>query len=66
MPDGSLLVLMSPSTVVVVRPPLPTVYFVASSRTIAFQRDLSSAVPLKSSPGVSGEGTFPPPEGRTN
>src|SRR5690349_7638438 len=40
---------MSPSSVVIVRFPLPTVYLAGLSRTIAFQRDLSSEVPEKSS-----------------
>src|SRR4029079_5343803 len=42
---------MSPSTGVNVRAPLATEYFVASSRTIEFQRVLSSDVPSNSSPG---------------
>src|SRR4051794_38060350 len=40
---------MSPASVVIVRLPPPTVYLAGLSRTIAFQRDLSSELPEKSS-----------------
>src|SRR3954453_7878620 len=40
---------MSPDSVVIVRLPPPTSYLAGLSRTIAFQRDLSSDVPEKSS-----------------
>src|SRR3954452_12500757 len=40
---------MSPSSAVIVRLPPPTSYLAGLSRTIAFQRDLSSDVPEKSS-----------------
>src|SRR4051812_41348964 len=40
---------MSPSSVVIVRFPPSTAYLAGFSRTIAFQRDLSSVVPEKSS-----------------
>src|SRR3954451_21121433 len=40
---------MSPASVVIVRLPPPTVYLAGLSRTIAFQRDLSSESPEKSS-----------------
>src|SRR3954454_12951185 len=40
---------MSPSSAVMVRLPPPTSYLAGLSRTIAFQRDLSSVVPEKSS-----------------
>src|SRR5262245_24006952 len=53
VPAGSLVVLMSPKTVVMVRLPFATEYFVASSRTIEFQRVLSSDVPPNSSPGCA-------------
>src|SRR3954451_12322998 len=42
---------MSPSVVVTERPPPATAYFVASSRTIEFQRVLSRLEPPKLSPG---------------
>src|SRR3954453_22622062 len=40
---------MSPSSVVIVRLPPSTAYLAGFSRTIAFQRDLSSDVPEESS-----------------
>src|SRR3954462_14220429 len=52
---------MSPSSVVIVRLPPPTVYLAGLSRTIAFQRDLSSVSPEKSSSRLGPGGVPPPP-----
>src|SRR3954447_2720375 len=52
---------MSPASVVIVRLPPPTWYLAAFSRTIAFQRVLSRAVPEKSSSRDGPEGVPPPP-----
>src|SRR4051794_20814061 len=49
---------MSPASVVIVRLPPATLYFAGFSRTIAFQRDLSSEEPEKSS---SRDGPVDPP-----
>src|SRR4051794_24453899 len=52
---------MSPVSVVMVRLPPPTVYLAGLSRTIAFQRDLSSEAPEKSSSRDGPAGVPPPP-----
>src|SRR6478752_6597071 len=52
---------MSPSSVVIVRLPPPTSYLAGFSRTIAFQRDLSSDAPEKSSSRDGPLGDPPPP-----
>src|SRR5690348_3863582 len=52
---------MSPSSVVIVRLPPPTAYLAGLSRTIAFQRDLSSVSPEKSSSRLGPDGVPPPP-----
>src|SRR3954451_12772179 len=51
---------MSPSSVVMVRLPPPTVYFAGLSRTMAFQRVLSSELPEKSSSRLGPDGVPPP------
>src|SRR5690349_5603525 len=51
---------MSPGSSVIVRLPLPTVYLAGLSRTIAFQRDLSSELPEKSSSRDGPEGAAGP------
>src|SRR3954447_10612303 len=51
---------MSPASVVIVRLPPATLYFAGLSRTIAFQRVLSSDEPLKSS-SRDGPDDPPPP-----
>src|SRR3954451_19346990 len=51
---------MSPGSVVIVRLPPATLYFAGLSRTIAFQRVLSSDEPLKSS-SRDGPDDPPPP-----
>src|SRR4051812_9400540 len=51
---------MSPASVVIVRFPPATEYFAGLSRTIAFQRDLSSVEPEKSS-SRDGPADPPPP-----
>src|SRR3954465_13455646 len=54
---------MSPGSVVMVRLPPATEYLAGLSRTIAFQRDLSSEPPEKSSSrdGPAGVPPLPPP-----
>src|SRR3954452_4878994 len=52
---------MSPGSRVIVRLPPPTAYLAGLSRTIAFQRDLSSVSPEKSSSRDGREGVPPPP-----
>src|SRR3954447_6219428 len=52
---------MSPSSVVIVRLPPPTAYLAGLSRTIAFQRDLSSVLPEKSSSRLGPDDVPPPP-----
>src|SRR4051812_34451423 len=52
---------MSPCSVVMVRLPPATLYLAGLSRTIAFQRDLSSEVPEKSSSRDGPAGVPPPP-----
>src|SRR3954447_2981690 len=52
---------MSPGSVVIVRFPPATLYFAGLSRTIAFQRVLSSDEPLKSSSRDGPEDDPPPP-----
>src|SRR4051794_13333631 len=54
---------MSPASVVIVRLPPATVYFAGFSRTIAFQRVLSSELPEKSSSRDGPDGVPPPPPG---
>src|SRR4051812_28535853 len=51
---------MSPGSVVMVRFPPATLYFAGLSRTIAFQRVLSSDAPLKSSSRDGPEGAEAP------
>src|SRR4051794_37266267 len=51
---------MSPASLVIVRLPPPTVYFAGFSRTIAFQRVLSSELPEKSSSRDGPDGVPPP------
>src|SRR3954471_13127145 len=52
---------MSPSSVVMFRLPPETAYLAGFSRTIAFQRDLSSESPEKSSSRLGPDGVPPPP-----
>src|SRR4051794_7320285 len=52
---------MSPASVVIVRLPPPTWYLAGLSRTIAFQRVLSSEEPEKSSSRDGPAGVPPPP-----
>ena len=54
---------MSPSSVVIVRFPPATAYLAGFSRTIAFQRVLSSVEPSNSSSRLGPEGVPPPTPG---